>query len=159
MLRGLLIVGISLFIAGCDFYEPVGIIESDDRPIAILGIRTYTHEQVFPPHLSRYTVCFEMNMPELWRIGDNAHELNQYLAEHSVLTVDNNPRPFDISSNSLATINFKYDENNKLLGTYGDGTFCYGVDDLETGVHSAVFETEATDGGRFSYNFDLRVRY
>ena len=110
MLRRLLISGLVLFIAGCDFYEPVEVIESNERPIAILGIVTATHEQVFPPNLSRYTVCFEMNMEALWRIGDNAHELSQYVSNHSVLTVDNIPRPSDITSNSLLSINFKYDE-------------------------------------------------
>lgn len=160
MMRYSLLIGLALFIAGCDFYEPIEVIESNERPIAILGVTTSTNDQVFPPHLSRYTVCLWMNMEALWRIGNTAHELSQYVSSHSALTVDNTSRPFDLTSNSLAGIHFKYDENNKLLGTYGDnGTYCYGIDGLDTGLHNATFETEATDGERYVYRFELRVNY
>ena len=158
MLRRLLISGLALILS-IDFHEPIKIIESNERPIVILGIGTYTQEQVFPPHLSRYTVCLWMNMEALWRIGDTAETLSRYVSNHSVLTIDNTSRPFDITSNSLAVIHFKYDENNKLLGSYGDnGIYCYGIDGLSAGLHEAIFETEAPDGEHYSYAFQLQVR-
>lgn len=161
MIGRLIVVGVALLIcSGCDFDdEPIEVIESTQRPEFILGVGTYVNNRPHPPIMALHTVCVWLNVPYLLRMGDRADTLNHHLYTHSILTINGVEKSIDLSSNSLADLRFQYDENNNLIGTYSSNLhLCYGIDDLNVGMHPANFVTESTDGKAYSYSFELKVK-
>lgn len=150
------IIVVASFAACNDSSREFEIIETGTRPDFIDSITTWTTYEMQSP--TDEAVCIGLNMLELWEIGDVADELNQHILENARATFNGETVPLDYRGGVFANFAPVYGENGEFLGSYGNVTLCYTLDDLDKGTYEVVLQIPTTSGEQHRYQWELVIK-
>jgi hypothetical protein len=83
----------------------------------------------------------------------------QALAYETRLLVDRQVMPPDPSTNLSLMKHYEYSDDWELIGSHGGwANYCYGIDPVRKGTHTATFNITTPSGKIYSYQWDFTAR-
>ncbi len=103
-------------------------------------------------------MCIEISQETLWKPGDQTSELTGFIANNTIISLDNEIVPESTISKWVITTDNLVTQNGEVLGSYGGNIiFCVNTGQLSNGAHSATIEIKSTDGMNHSYRWSFQV--